>query len=403
VEWLAGTTQTRGVVLVGPSTTQLIGAEDDFNLEDNKILIQFELYTGLISEFVLRSVLSVVVEKRCKKYLGAEWSGAVSRFFDQRFQGINILGCGLTLKPAERRQFLGLIKRERKLEKASTLIQQIAADAGPLLVSDDPEAMVTKGGNELDDNNIPRIGAYLSVLTHLHSFGFQVILFMKEHVLQSVSAKYADYSHFEDRIGGLNWEQRDLESLLENRISKRLKKRWNEVFDVSKDQFVEIVFPFLINGPRDLLYICNTAGKSGTLISKSDLQRVIRGLSNRKWTEIRQQFGQQWPNIAEFSKAVIEAIRESGKQKISHSQFDVIVQEAFEKPRTPLHRLRKETPWINTCIWMDTPSVDERLFAVGCLGYVFDGKEVFPWAGRHLSDFRLSSALFVSPVFARES
>ncbi|MBA7470225.1 hypothetical protein ES707_05503 [subsurface metagenome] len=400
VKWLKSKTiNNRPLIFIQPSHTQLVPLDDDLNLEDHRILIYFELYTGIVSELIQRKALPNALQKKCQTYMLEEWGKTIKRFFSDKFTGMSILGCGFMLDASNRRSYLGYIKRTQKLDKVSDLMCQISEQVSPIVVSDDPEAMVTKGLDELSYENSLRIGAYLSVLTHLHSLGCQVLLFIKEHVLQSVLEHYSDSSHFEDRIEGIQWTEEDLMDMLNLRLSTRLKKKWEDVFAIERGKFQQKVFSHLINGPRDLLFICNSAGKSGEKITHISLLRIVDTLRNSKWNEIRKQFGRQWPSVTEFAQTIIGVVRNKLKNgKISRERFNTIVKAAFERPGTILHELRTKEKWINTCPW-GIPTIDERLFFIGCLGYTFEKQKVYPWAGRSIEQFRTSRSIFVSPLF----
>jgi len=260
--------------------------------------------------------------------------------------------------------------------------------------------MVTKGFDEVSRDNAMRIGAYLSVLTHLHFLGCQVLSFIKEHVLQSVLGHYPDSSHFEDRIEGIEWTASDLAEMINLRVSKRLKKEWDEVFSIESTRFEKEAFPHLINGPRDLLFICNNAKKKGGKIRSAALKNIIGTLRGNKWNEIQKQFGRQWPSVGEFAQAIIGSIQGRYKNRlVPREEFMSIVRSDFESPSTELHRLKSQEKWINTSYWA-TPPVDERLFLLGCLGYIREKQRVYPWAGRSLEQFRASAFIFISPLFS---
>jgi hypothetical protein len=401
VKWLEAQQTRRRVILMRPEENQLVAPDDDFNLEDNRILIQVELYTGVISELIKRGWLSNDLQTKCNDYIKKEWAKSINTFFKEKFEGLSILGCGFTLKASDRRNYLGVIKRTKKLSKVSQLMELVSKKMKLIVVSDDPEAMVTKGLHEVSRDNAIRNGAYLSVMTHLHALGCHVLLFVKEHVLQSVLGYYTDSSHFEDRIEGIKWTQEDLMDLLNLRLSKRLGKKWEEVFSLNQNTFCKKVLPFLINGPRDLLFICNNAGKINKTIKGESINRIIETLRNNKWNEIKKQFGVQWPKISKFAQSVIEILVEEHRTKtISRDKFKLTFEEAFENPQTKLHELRSKEDWINFCRY-GSPNVNEILFFIGCLGYTFQGRKVYPWEGRSLEQFRTSSSIFISPLFSK--
>jgi hypothetical protein len=175
---------------------------------------------------------------------------------------------------------------------------------------------------------------------------------------------------------------------------------WKNVFEITKDDFVELVFPYLTNGPRDLISICNMSGKGEGKISESDIQQSISSLYAFKWQEIRKQFSSEWPAIDQFAQCIIEIAE---KKKLSNvfgkKDFISAIKKEFESPDTALNKLRK-VDWINSS-QLDPPPTDERLFLIGILGYVYKGKKYYPWSGRRLSLYRLSDQIFFSPLFIK--
>lgn len=402
VKWLDSGNLNRMIIPVRPARTHLVSTDDDLNAEDHKILIQTELLTEIISELLKGKKLTKELEKECRQYISTWWK-SIKKLFKNRFQGFAILGFGFTLSPSDRQSYLREIKRTNRLQEGEDLFTKVSQKLSPIIVVDNPESMVARGLTEVSTDNAKRVGAFLSVLNHLHSTGCQVSLFIREHVLQSVVKHYADSTHFEDRIEGIEWTEDDLIDMLGLRVKTRLKRTWEQVFTIPQKALRREVLPFLVNGPRDLLYICNQAGKGGQRISKPMLTKMIITLRNKKWTEMEKQFGTQWPNISLFARTVVKLISNRITAKaIPLVKIREIVKHDFETPDTELHNLRKahKDSWISTTLWETTPRFEEKLFFVGCLGYMHEGKKMYPWAGRSLEHFLLAKTVFVSPLFS---
>ncbi len=239
-------------------------------------------------------------------------------------------------------------------------------------------------------------------MNQLHALGIQVIVFVKENILQAVQEHYRDFSHFEDRIEGLEWTEADLLNMLKLRLEKRLGLPWGNVFTLGEEAFKQEVFPYLINGPRDLIYVCNTAGRSSEQrITKANLEKSIDALRASKWGEITRQYNRQWPRIDEFARSIITTvIVKSSREQITRSKFRSVVESEFASAGSALHTLRKQENWINTALWA-SPTIEERLFLIGCLGYVYNGERSSPWNGLSLERFRLADSFFVSPLFTQ--
>ncbi len=243
-----------------------------------------------------------------------------------------------------------------------------------------------------------RLGAFLSVLAEFHSLGVRLVVFVKEHILQNARAHYPDFRHFADRIDGLEWTSDDLLEMLNRRVTSRLNSKWDRVFEMSQQNLREEIFPYLVNGPRDLLSLCNLAGKEGHKISKDKLERSIRALRWEKWGELASHYGKQWPSIDLFARALTSALSTKYRKKtFPPGAVNTLFAALHADPMSEIHALRK-VPWIDSAKW-ENPPVDERLFLIGCLGYVFDQKWNYPWGGRSLDNFRLSDSHFISTLF----
>jgi hypothetical protein len=399
MKWLTEEAQERRMLFIRPTEVRLVIEDSNPNAEDHRILMSAELFAGLISEAKEWKETPDNLRKECSSYIRETWWESLGDIFSERFEGLSILGNGFSLRAKDRQAYLSRIRKDNKVEKSSSLIRRLAKVLDVTLVVDNPEFIVGKGLEDVTTENAMRIGAFLSVLNGLHSLGVQVVIFVKEHILQSVQDNYRDFSHFEDRVEGLEWTEDDLLEMLNLRIDKRLQVKWEDIFTLGKDIFVRYVFAFLVNGPRDLLFICNTAGRNGGKISKPKLERSIEAMRKRKWVDIATQYGPQWPNIDAFARRITQLISEKfDKKPILPEEFRSAIEDEFSTPGTPLHELRKQEKWMNTAIWA-SPSIEERLFVIGCLGYILGNTMYFPWAGRSLERFRLAKKIFVSPLF----
>jgi hypothetical protein len=109
--------------------------------------------------------------------------------------------------------------------------------------------------------------------------------------------------------------------------------------------------------------------------------------------------GRSLPDKSSEQKRIVTLLVEKHKGKpITRKQFNAAYESEFDKPKTPLHDLRKQETWIDTAKW-STPSIEERLFTIGCLGYIYENSNVYAWSGGSLEKFRLANKLFVSPLF----
>lgn len=400
VKWLQGAKQPRTILFIDPTRTRLVMQQQEANPEDYRIMMRAELFSAVVVEAIHRKVVKEQLGKDCRAFYQKQWFNRIKRQLSEKFEGLSILGYGFSLAPDESRQYLREIRSDGQVEIASELAARLARATPLTVVVDDPESIVGQGLEDVTPDNAKRIGALLSVLGQLHLLGIQVIVFMKEHILQMLQRQYRDYSQFGDRISGLEWTQDDLLKVVELRVQQRLHLRWSDVFTIGEKTFCSLAFPLLVNGPRDLLHVCNNAGKAGTRISKAILARNAHALRPAKWTDIANQYNAQWPAMDRFAKTTCEFIAKTfGTTATDPDKLRSAIAKEFQRSGSPLNALRDPQTWMYTALW-ETPSIEERLFIVGCLGYVRDGRTIYPWAGRSLEGFRLADKVLLSPLFA---
>lgn len=398
VRWLQTSSHGRTVVLISPEDTRIVMDDDTPNVEDNRMLMRGELFTGTILEIMSRCSLPPKLEAQCREY-SKKWWQLVGSFINRNLGGLSLLGSGFSLKPNDRQDYLAEIRKGQKVTEAMDLLRQLTTKVNLTLVVDNPEYIVGKGLEDVTKANATRIGAFLSVLGQLHALGVQVVVFVKEHILQDVQDRYRDSMDFEDRVESLEWTEQDLMQMLILRIERRLNKDWEDVFTISGDEFRTTVVPCLINGPRDLLFVCNTAGRGGSKISKSDLKKGVDTLRSQKLRDVSTQYGERWPRIDAFVNATIALLaKEFGRKPVERERFLSAIEKEFQDPNSELADLRGKEPWIYTALWA-SPRIHERLFLIGCIGYILKGQRYYPWAGRSLDKLRLASSYFVSPLF----
>jgi hypothetical protein len=400
LRWLRDQSGNAVPLVVGPDDTRLFWDDAASNIGDIRVMIGAELGAALISEIVERRLGSAKNLRKAEQFIAKGWLGVVGGFFKRKFSGLSILGCGLSLRGDERRDYLHEIRTTGRSDAARTVLRDFAGNVNILLVIDDPELIVGQGLVDVTRENALRVGAFLSVLADLHASGIRVIVFLKEHIVQNALAYYPDFRHFVDRIDGLEWKSQDLIGMLQERVTKRLHSTWDEIFDLSAEEMEREILPFLVNGPRDLLRICNAAGKLKGKVTKDSLQKVIKTLRSDKWVELSSNYGDQWPKIDLFARAMISAIvAKHPRGKIRSGEINALFEDQHADPSSAIHALRKKESWVDNAKW-DEPPIDQRLFLMGCIGYVRDGETIYPWAGRSLDEFRLADSYFVSPLFA---
>lgn len=398
LRWLENEQGNFSALVIRSEETRLFSDDVISNLGDLRVMVEAELTAALISEILVRKLGSSKSQADAQDFLSKRWTKVVGRFFTRKFAGLSILGCGFTLKPEERREYLSEIRNTAKTKEARTLLKNLAKEGNILIAVDDPELIVGRGLIDVTPENAVRLGALLSIVCNLHSMGIRVVVFLKEHILQNLSANYLDFRHFGDRIEGLEWSGNDLLEMLRQRVSKRLGTRWEDVFALSTDALRDQVFPFLINGPRDLLSLCNLAGKEDGKITKGRFDKVIRALRSEKWSELASNYGKQWEKVDQFAQALMSALSTNfAGNLIPPGGIKKFFEAEHANPQSEIFTFRK-IAWIDNAKW-ENPPIEERLFLVGCLGYVYEKAKVYPWRGRSLDSFRLADSHFLSPLF----
>ena len=394
---LSSNDKSSTAVVIQPENTQLLTEDDELNIEDHKILVEHELLAALLAELHNRGVLKGEGEKEWKTFFSTLAKKA-GRFVGDRFQGLSILGCGFTLKPSERLEYLAVLKRSNSIKQLRDIFGRTLDHVKPLVVLDNPEGLVTKGMDEISVTNSKKLGAFLSVLSKVHGLGCPTAVFIKEYVLQSVIEHYVDVVHFIDNIASIQWTRDDLSELVTLRIKKRLKSQWSAIFSMTEEALADYLFPLLINGPRDLLLVLNTAGKQNGKISKELLRSAIPALHKQRLADCERQYGRRWPRISDVVKAILTGIPEGKrKQVMVKEELTELIRQEHQKPRSNLHALRK-IDWVNTVMWGE-PTIDAKLYLCGCVGYEVNGKTTYTWMGGTVADYEQSNRVFVSPLF----
>ncbi len=399
VTWLKNGPNSKRVITIDSSVARFLIDNDSIAThEDQSLFFSSELYRILFSKVIAKEDVSESLRSECNDYLNSIYEALKKTL--GKVNSISFAGFGFSLKPEEKRSYLDIIRKEQKITKAKPIIQRIAKEQKFILSIDNPESIVGKGLNVVTTENGIRIGSFFSSLAELKNLGIQVIVFVKEHIMQLVLNSFSDASHFKDQILSLEWTEKDLIELINLRVEKRISSNWENVFDITKDEFKRLVFPNLINGPRDLISVCNRAGDGKGRITSHDLKQGINNLRNDKWREIQLEFINQWPGVDQFSRVIIEIInKEISSKEFTKDQFINVIKNEFEKPDTALNQLRKKEDWINSAL-LDPPPVDERMFIIGVLGYIHDKTKYYPWSGQSVDRYRLANKVFISSLFS---
>ena len=397
--WLAENSKNHMTIVITSEKTRLSSDDESLNSGDIRLIVEVELITAILSEVVKTKRGSEKARKKAKDFLSAGWDEVMGKFFKEKLGGLSILGCGFSLKPEDRKNYLKEIRQSDRLSSARKALKELTKELNILLVVDDPELVVGEGLDELTPNNARRVGALLSVLAIVHSLNARVIVLLRENILQNTREHYTDFQHFDGQIEGLEWTSQDLIELLNRRITTRMGTTWDRVFTVTSKTLEEKLFPYLVSGPRDLVTLSNLAGKDGGKIPMARYTNAFRSYRSKKWDDLHTYYSAQWPGIDRFAKALITALTEKyNDRNIPINGINEEFEAQFIDTDSEIHRLRTSEPWIDRLKW-ESPPVDERLFIMGCVGYIVAKQKYFPWAGRDLDGFRLASSHFLSKGF----
>ncbi len=396
--WLQKSTQSRKVIVLGAENVRM-EIDPRFNRGDLDLAMSAELAIGLVTEIYTHKLIPKEDLEKIKDTAEniISW---VKDFSKKRFAGISILGFGFRLHPEQQKEYLEELRRTNKVQLANEALDVIVTRVPVTLVIDNPENIVTVGLMDTTPENAHRTGIFLGSLAELHSNrGVQVIALTKEHILQSVEDHYMDFRHYQDLISSLEWTEADLLQMIKLRIKNRLNLQWEDVFNISEKKFKEAVFPYLINGPRDLIEICNTAGSSGEKISQDLLKLGIETLRKKQWRYVKTSHGTHWPQIEVVASSMVkEIIKKFPENSFTKEEVQQLFKDQLQDSRADLFHLRQKEEWIDSAMWTP-PTIDERLFSVGCLGYILEEEIFYPWRSRSLSKFADAETLFVSSLF----
>lgn len=398
-KWLASCSGATCTIVASNETIRMYFDDDTLTSGDLELLMLAELSTHIISDVAGLNVLTNGLAGEASAFIKERWQSIVGKFFNEKVEGFQILGSGLSLKPSKRQAYLAEIRGSQHVDTALGLLKRICSAQSIILVVDNPETIVGSGIEPTKADAI-RVGTLLKVLGKIHSKGVRVTAFIRENILQSVNVHYTDFQHYSDQVEGISWTAEDLCCLLEARVKKRMESNWEHVFAFKKQSLIKNVLPLLLNGPRDLIRLSNLAYRDqDSKIRTSNYTSEFEDYKKQNWTDLNKYYGDSWPQIGQFAKAVILAIIENhGAGMFPASDVDEVFHDLYTDKQSALGSLRKSVPWIDHAKY-ESPSVAARLFVVGCLGYKHKGIKKYPWHGRDIGDFVQATQYFVSRAF----
>jgi hypothetical protein len=400
-QWLASRASTSNIVVARGANHRLLPTDNEsFNADDYFTLAFGELALELVAQAHKRFGLPVTVKKQTMTFLSAKNLKSMLGAFARAFQGVTVLGFGVSLNPMERSQYIEKLRDRLFQERLEHLLRQIGDSVQCALVIDDPEHMITRGLSALSRENAIRLGALLSALAKIDGLGFKVQVFLREQYWQSVREHYDNASHFSDRVRPLGWTESELVDVIRRRARKLADLDWAGAFAVDEGAFITEVFPYLVNGPRDLISICNVAGTRGTPIDVSALRLAIKQAQSDVWSEVRRQFNEIYPEFDAFAKAAVGALYQRHRLRLTAlSTAESVLVDEYIDTSGPIGKLRTRHEWIEDLALSSARRSLDLLFVAGCLGYRIGEERTYPWAGRSVERFAMADKYFICPAF----
>lgn len=385
-----------------------------FTEDDYRTLLRAELLSGILDELI-NNMPDLPAKKNCtphqlslsKAYTDANkcinkgWWKTATSFLSERLAGLQILGCGFNLREDKRRQYLDSIRRNNVAAKALSALRSILSIEKDkyCLVVDNPEYIVGLGKDLTDRSNALRIGAFINILAEIHTVGLRVMVFTKYQIHQSIQENYCDYSHFSDGVSMLEWTKHDLLSFVKLRVKERLKSDWKKIFNISQTDFVNNVFPCLVNGPRDLLYLLKKAQKAaaGSKLTEEHLLLASNQLREDKYKEMSRLFGGIYPKVDVFCKASVSIIR-TLPPPLTMESVDDAINMSISDPVGPLNGIRAKYDWVID-VQAKIPRASVLLGTMGAFIVETGGKKEYPWEGHSFEIINSSESIILSPLF----
>jgi hypothetical protein len=409
-KWMLSDESPNTAISLDANTARVFVDDPAFNDEDYRALLRAELLTGVLGELIARAPPTgkkgqskdfQEAYKEAKECVENQFWKIATSFFKERFAGLQILGTGFTLHKDERRRYLDQVRRKNLADRALKALEKLIAIENRrfCVVVDNPEYIVGQGLTLTDRPNAFRIGALLNLLAEIHTAGLRVAAFTKFHVLDSVQENYTDYSHFADGVVQLEWTEDDLIQFVVLRLEKRMGAKWSDIFAPSQKAFAELVFPRLINGPRDLLFLLSQAQATaaGAKLSKENLLGASTQLRDDKYKEMSRLFGGIYPGVDAFCKAAITVVRDL-KSPLTTRSVDDAIDGSISNPDGPLHGIRGKYNWVIN-VQAGIPRASALLGALGAFVFITDGLRHYPWEGHPLEALDRSDAIELSPLF----
>jgi len=401
--WLKDGTHAFDVVSVEARYFRPLPEEDKLAEPDVELILHYEL-----SKFVLQRWLKLKPrrpgsESIRQAYKRSEESilGWIGNTLNKRFGGFDAFGFGLALNPPERRQYLQELRASGAADVMGELLLRAATTQRPLIVAvDNPEQIVVQPPDATENDNALLTGVLLSVLEALHTKGVPILALTRDNILASVTS-YGDYGHFSYSSEWLTWTSDDLVGVIADRVDKRLQQPWNATFALTKEEFAQKVIPWVVDGPRDLILLCNTALKIGPngVADLPSFQRSVEAILDHKLTVVEGHYNTQYPHIREYiEEAAAEVAVQHDDEDIGKEDLRRCIVNKSRESSSKLFALKRDQAWIDA-MHPRTGRIEGLLYDIGVIGVVDAEGRRYAWTGRSPDRIHSADRVFLSPLF----
>lgn len=205
-----------------------------------------------------------------------------------------------------------------------------------------------------------------------------IVILLRSEIYEELKVKFEELDKIRDFIWEIEWKSEDLQSLLSERIKWNLKnykeqkdwKCWMIIFNVKNEnqtiKYREYIIERLINGPRDLLYLVESAKENAILkgrnkISLSHIKEIESDYGNEKLLDVTRNYQRKYEDIIYVIDRLFRGTCQVYKRVELENQINKkILTNSYA--RDDFKHLR----WLNMC----TPyNFIEILYKIGVIGY----------------------------------
>jgi len=170
------------------------------------------------------------------------------------------------------------------------------------------------------------------------------------------------------------------------------------VFAEQPAALARAVFPYLSNGPRDLIRLLNLAGDSDRITTSQIIARTST-LRKERMEDLQSQY-RQWPNLGTVVEELVAAVFvEDPEGRFARGMVNQLFRNLYNNPDSQTYRVRQGADWLGF-VASGAPSMEQLLFTVGFLGYIGDDRDPRqPWNSRDSDAFSNATLYFIGALF----